>query len=110
MRGVAPHVIEAETDSGAILFADTDRAPEAACSHGSRVQVDASISRRGANGCGNVGGLAVLLSGRGPSAAGLIVCRLRGAGCTRLPPRVFVRGCGVRVLRFVARALTPFLV
>lgn len=43
VRGVAPHVIEVETDSGAILFADTDRVPEAACSRGSRVQVDASV-------------------------------------------------------------------
>lgn len=43
VRGVAPHVIEVETDSGAILFADADRVPEAACSHGSRVQVDASV-------------------------------------------------------------------
>ena len=43
VRGVAPHVIEVETDSGAILFADADRVPEAACSRGSRVQVDASV-------------------------------------------------------------------
>lgn len=43
VRGVAPHVIEVETDSGAILFADTDRVPEVACSRGSRVQVDAAV-------------------------------------------------------------------
>ena len=43
VRGVAPHVIEVETDSGAVLFADTDRVPEVACFRGSRVQVDASV-------------------------------------------------------------------
>lgn len=43
VRGVAPHVIEVETDSGAILFADTDRVPEVACFRGSRVEVDASV-------------------------------------------------------------------
>ena len=43
MRGVAPHAVEVETDSGAILFADADRVPEVACLRGSRVQVDASV-------------------------------------------------------------------
>lgn len=43
VRGVAPHVIEVETDSGAILFADADRVPEVACLRGSRLQVDAAV-------------------------------------------------------------------
>jgi hypothetical protein len=43
VRGVAPHVVEVETDSGAILFADTDRAPEVAHFRGARVEVDASV-------------------------------------------------------------------
>ena len=43
VRGVAPHVVEVETDSGAILFADADRVPEVACFPGSRVQVDAAV-------------------------------------------------------------------
>ena len=43
VRNVAPHVVEVETDSGAILFADADRVPEVACFRGSRVGVDASV-------------------------------------------------------------------
>lgn len=43
VRGVAPHVVEVETDSGAILFADADRVPEVACFRGSRVEVDAAV-------------------------------------------------------------------
>lgn len=43
VRNVAPHVIEVETDSGAILFADADMVPEVACLRGSRLQVDASV-------------------------------------------------------------------
>lgn len=43
VRGVAPHVIEVETDSGAVLFADTDMVPEVACFRGSRLQVDAAV-------------------------------------------------------------------
>lgn len=42
VRNVAPHVVEVETDSGAVLFADADRVPEVACFRGSRVQVDAA--------------------------------------------------------------------
>lgn len=43
VRNVAPHVVEVETDSGAILFADADRVPEVACFRGSRVEVDAAV-------------------------------------------------------------------
>ena len=43
VRNVAPHVVEVETDSGAILFADADRVPEVACFRGSRVHVDAAV-------------------------------------------------------------------
>lgn len=43
VRNVAPHVVEVETDSGAVLFADADRAPEVACFRGARVEVDASV-------------------------------------------------------------------
>ena len=43
VRNVAPHVVEVETDSGAVLFADTDRVPEVACFRGARVEVDASV-------------------------------------------------------------------
>ena len=43
VRNVAPHVVEVETDSGAVLFADADRVPEVACFRGSRVQVDAAV-------------------------------------------------------------------
>lgn len=40
VRNVAPHVVEVETDSGAVLFADADRVPEVACFRGARVEVD----------------------------------------------------------------------
>ena len=43
VRNVAPHVVEVETDSGAVLFADADGVPEVACFRGSRVEVDASV-------------------------------------------------------------------
>lgn len=43
VRNVAPHVVEVETDSGAVLFADADVVPEVACFRGSRVEVDASV-------------------------------------------------------------------
>lgn len=43
VRNVAPHVVEVETDSGAILFADADRVPEVACFRGARVEVDAAV-------------------------------------------------------------------
>lgn len=43
VRNVAPHVVEVETDSGAVLFADADRVPEVACFRGSRVEVDAAV-------------------------------------------------------------------
>ena len=43
VRNVAPHVVEVETDSGAVLFADADRVPEVACFRGARVEVDASV-------------------------------------------------------------------
>lgn len=43
VRNVAPHVVEVETDSGAILFADADRVPEVACLRGARVEVDAAV-------------------------------------------------------------------
>ena len=43
VRNVAPHVVEVETDSGAVLFVDADRVPEVACFRGSRVEVDASV-------------------------------------------------------------------
>ena len=43
VRNVAPHVVEVETDSGAVLFADADRVPEVACFRGYRVEVDASV-------------------------------------------------------------------
>lgn len=43
MRNVAPHVVEVETDSGAVLFADADRVPDVACFRGSRVEVDAAV-------------------------------------------------------------------
>lgn len=45
--GVAPHVIEVETDSGAILFADADRVAEVACFRGSRVRWRVYFSSRG---------------------------------------------------------------
>lgn len=40
VRNVAPHVVEVETDSGAVLFADADRVPEVALFRGARVEVD----------------------------------------------------------------------
>lgn len=43
VRNVAPHVVEIETDSGAVLFADAGGVPEVACFRGSRVEVDASV-------------------------------------------------------------------
>ena len=43
VRNVAPHVVEVETDSGAVLFADADRVPETACFRGARVQVDSAV-------------------------------------------------------------------
>lgn len=43
VRNVAPHVVEVETDSGAVLFADADRVPEVACFRGARVEVDAAV-------------------------------------------------------------------
>ena len=43
VRNVAPHVVEVETDSGAVLFVDAGRAPEVACFRGARVEVDASV-------------------------------------------------------------------
>lgn len=43
VRNVAPHVVEVETDSGAVLFADADSVPEVACFRGSRVEVDAAV-------------------------------------------------------------------
>lgn len=43
VRNVAPHVVEVETDSGAVLFADADRVPEVALFRGARVEVDASV-------------------------------------------------------------------
>lgn len=43
VRNVAPHVVEVETDSGAVLFADADRVPEVVCFRGSRVEVDAAV-------------------------------------------------------------------
>lgn len=43
VRNVAPHVVEVETDSGAVLFVDADRVPEVACFRGSRVEVDAAV-------------------------------------------------------------------
>lgn len=43
VRNVAPHVVEVETDSGAVLFADADMVPEVACFRGARVEVDASV-------------------------------------------------------------------
>ena len=43
VRNVAPHVVEVETDSGAVLFADADRVPEVVCFRGARVEVDASV-------------------------------------------------------------------
>lgn len=43
IRNVAPNVVEVETDSGAVLFADADRVPEVACFRGARVEVDASV-------------------------------------------------------------------
>ena len=43
VRNVAPHVVEVETDSGAVLFADADRVPEVAHFHGARVEVDAAV-------------------------------------------------------------------
>ena len=43
VRNVAPHVVEVETDSGVVLFADADSVPEAACFRGSRVEVDAAV-------------------------------------------------------------------
>lgn len=43
VRNVAPHVVEIETDSGAVLFADADRVPEVACFRGARVEVDAAV-------------------------------------------------------------------
>lgn len=43
VRNVAPHVVEVETDSGAVLFVDADRVPDVACFRGSRVEVDAAV-------------------------------------------------------------------
>lgn len=43
VRNVAPHVVEVETDSGAVLFVDAGRVPEVACFRGARVEVDASV-------------------------------------------------------------------
>lgn len=43
VRNVAPHVVEVETDSGAVLFVDADSVPEVACFRGARVEVDASV-------------------------------------------------------------------
>ena len=43
VRNVAPRIVEVETDSGAVLFADADSVPEVACFRGSRVEVDASV-------------------------------------------------------------------
>lgn len=43
VRNVAPHVVEVETDSGAVLFVDADSVPEVACFRGSRVEVDAAV-------------------------------------------------------------------
>ena len=43
VRNVAPHVVEVETDSGAVLFVDADRVPEVACFRGARVEVDAAV-------------------------------------------------------------------
>lgn len=43
VRNVAPHVVEVETDSGAVLFVDADRVPEIACFRGARVEVDAAV-------------------------------------------------------------------
>lgn len=43
VRNVAPHVVEVETDSGAVLFADADRVPEVSLFRGSRVEVDAAV-------------------------------------------------------------------
>lgn len=43
VRNVAPHVVEVETDSGAVLFADADRVPEVVCFRGARVEVDAAV-------------------------------------------------------------------
>lgn len=43
VRNVAPHVVEVETDSGAVLFADADRVPEVAHFRGARVEVDAAV-------------------------------------------------------------------
>lgn len=43
VRNVAPHVVEVETDSGAVLFVDADRVPEVVCFRGARVEVDASV-------------------------------------------------------------------
>ena len=43
VRNVAPHVVEVETDSGAVLFVDADGVPEVACFRGARVEVDAAV-------------------------------------------------------------------
>lgn len=43
VRNVAPHVVEVETDSGAVLFADADSVPEVAHFRGARVEVDAAV-------------------------------------------------------------------
>lgn len=43
VRNVAPHVVEVETDSGAVLFAGADSVPEVACFRGARVEVDAAV-------------------------------------------------------------------
>lgn len=43
VRNVAPHVVEVETDSGAVLFVDADRVPEVACFRGARVEADAAV-------------------------------------------------------------------
>lgn len=43
VRNVAPRIVEVETDSGAVLFADADSVPEVACFRGARVEVDASV-------------------------------------------------------------------
>ena len=43
VRNVAPRIVEVETDSGAVLFADADSVPEIACFRGARVEVDAAV-------------------------------------------------------------------
>lgn len=40
VRNVAPHVVEVEADSGAVLFVDADSVPEVSLFRGARVEVD----------------------------------------------------------------------